>query len=145
MIWIQMEWMSHHTLAGDEIYEKELEKIIVKDNNKYIKKLELGKMIYENGGRRCSTSFTTTYERTSGFIFEDKCGIISYRYWIETLASKVHSTSWFPLGCWKSFDTNDDIVNKIKFWKLKVEKFVPKLCWICVWNTKSGEWNGAIV
>ena len=39
-----MEWMSHTALAGDEIYEKELEKIIVKDNNKYIKKLQLGKM-----------------------------------------------------------------------------------------------------
>ena len=35
---------------SDEIDEKELEKIIVKDNNKYIKKLELGKMIYEMVG-----------------------------------------------------------------------------------------------
>ena len=77
--YLNSDGMDESPLAGDEIYEKELEKIIVKGNNKYIKKLELGKMIYENGGRRCSTSFTTTYERTSGFIFEDKCGIISYR------------------------------------------------------------------
>ena len=47
---LNSDGMDESPLAGDEIYEKELEKIIVKDNNKYIKKLELGKMIYEMVG-----------------------------------------------------------------------------------------------
>ena len=42
--------MDESPLAGDEIYEKELQNIIVKDNYEYIKKLELGKMIYEMVG-----------------------------------------------------------------------------------------------
>ena len=97
--------------------------MIVNDDYEYTKKQKLGGKVYKIINNREARQQSLRPEFKEALDLYLKTSVESFP------TAEVHSTSWFPLSCWKSFDTNDDIVGFdsndviVEWWYLKTESW----------------------